>query len=569
MSSQNLDLNHQKRVSRGNTSVVVMAVCGALVIIVIAWAILAGAGGTSESISESDLHNVTRGNFTIAIPSRGELHAAQQIEIRNQLEDKASITAIVPEGKTVRKGDLLIQLADDQIIDRIKGAQDVFKTAESAFIAAEQAVEIQQSAMASELEKATLEIELSQLAKMAWAEGDLLTTRQNNDINIETAQINLVRLQDRFEDAKKLLEKGFISQDEYETDRISLIQAEATIKQAKLAKEIYEAYQYKQDKARFESAVEQNTSEYARVKQRNEAKLVGLKATVESTKFKFGIAEERLADLERQLEACTVLAPNDGLVVYASSLENSGGWRGRGDEPPPQIGSDLRPNELVMILPDTGQMVAHLKVSESLSGRIKKGQPALIFSDSMPETPISGAVDRVSVLAESGGWRDPNRRDYTVIVMLDTNEALGLKPSMRCRGEIILGDVQEALSVPIQSVFREGAIAFVYVSDGGSFEPRPVALGRSSEMEVEILNGLSEGELVLLRRPRPGERTGDLSEYATEGSPGQWKKSSPGGKPPHQAGGAKPNPGKSEHVEGADGKVLDRRDDGSVRQGTT
>lgn len=552
--------------SRGNSAVVAVVVIAVIVIVAIAWSLLGGAGGAVDGIAANELHSIQRGNFMISIPSRGELHAARQIEIRNQLEDGATITAIVPEGKTVRKGDLLIKLADDKIIDRIKGAQDTFKTTESALIAAQQAVEIQQSAMASELDKAELEIELSRLAKLAWAEGELLTTRQNNDINIETAQINLERLQGRFDDAKKLLDKGFISKDEYETDRISLIQAKAAIKQAKLAKEIYEAYQVKQDRARFESAVEQNTSEHARVKQRNEASLVGLNATVKSAAFKHEIAQERLTDLERQLEACTVLAPNDGLVVYASSLENSGGWRGRGDEPPPQIGSDLRPNELVMILPDTGQMVAHMKVGESLSGRIKKGQPALVFSDSMPEHPIQGAVDRVSVLAESGGWRDPNRREYTVIVMLDADETLGLKPSMRCRGEIILGDVEDALSVPIQAVFREGQIAFVYVPKDGGFAPRPVSLGRSSEMEVEILDGLAEGDTVLLRRPKAGETRGELPELASEGAPRKHRGPSPGGNPSHE-GRAEENNEESKHVETSDGKVFDRRDDRSVREG--
>jgi HlyD family secretion protein len=502
----------------------------------------------------------------ISIPSRGELHAAHQIEIRNQLEDGATITEIVPEGKTVREGDLLIKLADDKIIDRIKGAQDTFKTTESALVAAQQAVEIQKSAMASELDKAELEIELSRLAKLAWSEGELLTTRQNNDINIETAQINLERLLGRFEDAKKLLDKGFISKDEYEIDRISLIQAEAAIKQAKLAKEIYEAYQIKQDRARFESAVEQNTSEHLRVKQRNEASLVGLNAAVKSADFKHEIAEERLADLERQLEACTVLAPNDGLVVYASSLENSGGWRGRGDEPPPQIGSDLRPNELVMILPDTGQMVAHMKVGEALSGRIKKGQLALVFSDSMPEHPIKGAVDRVSVLAESGGWRDPNRREYTVIVMLDADESLGLKPSMRCRGEIILGDVEDALSVPIQAVFREGQIAFVYVPKDGGFAPSPVSIGRSSEMEVEILDGLTEGDTVLLRRPKAGETRGKLSELASQEAPRKQSEPSPRGNPSHE-GRAEEAGEESKKVETSDAEIYDRRDDRSVREG--
>ncbi len=39
----------------------------------------------------------------------------------------------------------------------------------------------------------------------------------------------------------------------------------------------------------------------------------------------------------------------------------------------------------------------------------------------------------------TGGWRDPNRRDYTVKVLLTEGNKLGLKPSMRCKAEIYVG----------------------------------------------------------------------------------------------------------------------------------
>ena len=206
----------------------------------------------------------------------------------------------------------------------------------------------------------------------------------------------------------------------------------------------------------------------------------------------------------------SITAPTDGLVVYASSLE-SGGWRGN-DRQPPTVGTEIRSNELIMILPDTTQMVALVKVSEALSGRITEGQPAVVFSDALPNVPIPGNVQSVSVLAEGGGWRDPNRRDYTVRILLDADTELGLKPSMRARAEIQLGEVTDALSVPIQSIFRDGRRAFVYVPAEGGFAQRAVRLGRSSELSVEIVEGLETGELVLLREPKGKEIVARLDE---------------------------------------------------------
>ncbi|MCH2160371.1 MAG: HlyD family efflux transporter periplasmic adaptor subunit [Phycisphaerales bacterium] len=508
---------------RGNAITTVLVVI-LVACLVVGWFFLSASDGASSENEGQETYTVERGDFTITIPASGELNAVRQVEVRNKLEDRAIITKIVPEGSYVRKGEVLLQIADEDIRDRIKDAQDKVKTGESSVVAAEQTLEIRQSAMQSDLDRATLDIELSQLAVQAWEEGDLVSQRQSLDLAIKTAEIDLARLESRFEQSEALVEKGFLSMDEYELDRIALIRGDAKLKEAKLAKEVYEAYQIKQDRAKLKSTVEQNIAEKARVKQRHEAEIVTLKADTESAKFRLQTSKERLDDLLVDLEECTILAPSDGLVVYASSLEGSGGWRGNNDDSPPQTGTELRPNELVMILPDTSQMIANLKVGEALSGRVSPGQPVVVYSDAKPDTPISGSVERVSVLAQGGGWRDPNRRDYTVRVLLDAEPSMGLKPSMRCRGEIKLEAVEAAISVPIQAVFRKGRAAYVHVPVTGGFAERQVQLGRASEMEVEITDGLDTGAVVLLRRPRPGEVVEVLPDV-------------PAGGPPNSAGG--------------------------------
>lgn len=509
-------------------------VIGVLAVAGIAAAGVMFAGDRGEvaeaTIDATQLHTVDRGGFDIMIPCSGELAAERQVEIRNQVEGRAVITEIVPEGSFVNAGDLLIRLADDELIDRIKDGEDQVKTAESNVISAEQTLEIRKSTMASDLEKSDLEIEIAELDLQAWREGTVVSRRQSLDLAIEKGNIEQDRLQKRFEDAKSLMEQGFIAFDEYEQDRVRLLDAKAALKEAVLAKQVYENYTIKQEEAQKESAVEQSKAEKGRVRQRHEAEIVSIEADVESARFKLQTARERLQDQRDQLEACIITAPNDGLVVYASSL--GGERRGRGDEPPPQVGTELRQNELVMILPDTTRMIANLKVGEALSGRVREGQPVIVFSDSKPDMPVPGAVLAVSVLAEGGGWRDPNRRDYTVRVLLDADPEMGLKPSMRCRGDIKLGRVDDAVNVPVQAVFRKGPLAFVYVPEEGGFGQRKIDLGRSSEMLVEVLDGLEEGESVLLRRPSPGEVVRELEMPETPSGGPRFAGGRPAGGPP-------------------------------------
>ncbi|MBZ0171361.1 MAG: efflux RND transporter periplasmic adaptor subunit, partial [Phycisphaerales bacterium] len=115
-------------------------------------------------------------------------------------------------------------------------------------------------------------------------------------------------------------------------------------------------------------------------------------------------------------------------------------------------------------------------------------------------------VESIGLLAEGGGWRDPNRREYTVRIAVDAGEhSERLKPSMRCQAEIILGSVQDAISVPVQAVFSEGPVQYVLIPAGPRFVRRPVQLGRRSDMYAEIVKGVEPGDRVLIREPLPGE----------------------------------------------------------------
>jgi HlyD family secretion protein len=451
-----------------------------------------------------DLHQVEVGSFNIVIPVSGELAAVRQVEIRNKLESRAVITEIVDEGTQVQAGDVLVRLADEDIKQRILDAEDKVKNAQSDLIAAEQNLEIKRSSRESELEKADLAIELATLALKAWEEGEVVKKREDLAIALKTAEINAARLRRKFEEAERLVEQEFLSRDQYEQDRIQMIEGDAAVRKVELEKFLYENFQIRQEEAKNRSDVEQAQAERVRVEQRNDAELIRIQADVDSRRFSLQTAKDRLADLQRQLDQCTIVAPIGGLLVYASSIQE--GRRGGGGEtPPPSVGTELRPNELVAILPDTSEMIALLKVSEALSGRIQSEQPVTVFSDSLPNIPLRGTVQSVSVLAESGGWRDPNRRDYTVRVLIEADTALGLKPAMRCRGEIMLDRVEDQPWVPIQSVFREGPIAYVHVAGDAGIEQRQVTLGRSGELQVEVKQGVEAGDRVLTRRPNPDE----------------------------------------------------------------
>lgn len=494
------------------TVIVVVAAVAALGLIALA---VAGVRGKGDKDGVTlDRYTVTRRAFDMTTTANGELEALRQVEIRSKLESSSTVVEIVPEGSLVRKGDLLVRLNADALRDEIAEEELRVETARAELIAAREALAIQQSENDSAYRQAQLAVELASLSFQQWLQGEHEQMKQDLKLGLETAEKEYNRLSERFARSEQLLAEGFYSKDQLEQDRIALDRARAELSKAELAKAIYEQYQQPKDERQRRSDLTEAEAELDRVERQNASYLASKEADLLNKQRQFDLRASKLADLNAQLAASTITAPSDGLVVYSTSMER-GGRRGN-DDGPWQIGSEVHPNELIIILPDTSQMIASVRVHESLVSRIRPGQRANVEIDALGRSLFFGDVFDIGVLAETGGWRDPNRREYTVRILLDTSgmEDSRLKPSMRCETEIVMGRVEDALAVPIQAVFSEGPLQYVFVPQGSKFVKRPVKVGRRSEQMAEIATGLEEGELVLLRQPDAGEILG--REYNDE-----------------------------------------------------
>jgi len=459
------------------------------------------AGGPDESV---DIALAQTRTFEISTIAMGELEAKQRVELRNEVERQTTIVEIVDEGSRVEQGDTLVRLNADEIKREIEEEELQLSEARLNLEAAETSYDIQLSDNAANLRKAELKVELAGLALSQWENGDKVKQLKQLTTAIEKASRDLERLEEKKTKSDQLYEKNFISYDEWKRDEIALLEAEAAHETALLDKRVYETYQLKRDHEQKLSDLEEAEQELERVKKSNQINLKNKDSARQNRAVQLARREERLAEFTTQLEACTIVAPQAGLVVYGSTAQ-SDDWRWR-SEGPISVGRQIRNNDLLITLPDTSEMIASVKVHESLAGRIKPGQPAMITIEAIGGVVITGEVESIGLLAETGGWRDPNRREYTVRILVDSGlHDEDLKPSMRCQAEIILGTVEEALAVPVQAVFSDGAVRYVMVPQGTRYVRKPVSLGRRSDLYAEISAGLSEGERVLVRDPGAGE----------------------------------------------------------------
>lgn len=467
-----------------------------------------GEGGEQDNSPASSVtrewFNVERRSFDLTVTAMGNLQASEQVEIRCAVEGKENtIVEIVPEGTRVNAGDVLLRIASDVIQESIENEQLAVAEARSEKTAADKALAIAETIAMSEKKAAGVNLDLARLELEQWRQGDLVKKRQELDLGLEKAKRNLDRADKDYKNSKTLFADKFISENDLIDDELAYIEAEAALETAKLSQEVFESFEYPKLLKQFTSDVDQAETALETTVAENDRKLEQAQSEVVEETRSLQLREQRLASLLRQFEACTILAPKDGMVVYASSL---GGRDWRDDSALGQ-GSSVYYNQLVMVLPDTTKMVASILVHEAMVPMVQPGQPVSVRIDAMADRPLTGKVKSVGVMAEDGGWWNRDLRQYRVLVDLDEAGARGvLKPSMRCLGVIRVGRIENALAVPIQAVHAEGRTKFVYVpSSGGQVEQRAVRIGRSSETLVEITEGLTDGDRVLLRAPKPGE----------------------------------------------------------------
>lgn len=449
---------------------------------------------------------VSRQSFDLTVIAAGELEAKRKIDIKCEVEGQTTIVEIIPEGTAVKAGDVLVQLAAEEIEAKIEQETLNAERALADKIAAEQALAIQESEAESNIKAAQLKLELAQLDLAKWEKGTDPQQQRERALALEKAKRNLVRYKRDLELSRQLYAEKFISQGELEDDEIRVLEAEAALETAQLEISVYASYSRPKEIKKAASDVEQAAAELVRTNHKNLSDLERLRADLISKDRTHRIRDERLTKLKEQLAKTTIRAPEDGLVVYATSV----GPGSRRAQPMAQ-GRVVRLGESLLLLPDTRQMIASLKVNEALVAQVAADQRVALTIDARPGQYIPAKVYQIGVMAEDGGWLNPDLREYVVRVDLPEGADDSLKPGMRCSGEIVIGRVEDALAVPVQAVFVEGEETFCYVRSAlRTVERRIVTMGRASESLVEITDGLSEGETVLLRRPRPDEMQAKL-----------------------------------------------------------
>jgi len=449
---------------------------------------------------------VKRGDLRISVIATGNLDSASNVTLSSNVKGQTKIISIVPEGTQAYEGMVLVKLDASVYQDNLDQQVIALKQAESLRDQAEDAVKIQQSLNESEIATAQLALELADLDLKKYKLGDYPVLKTAAESKITLAKEKLAQNKDAYAFAKRQSKKGYVNQNELEQKRVAVTTAELDLQTANLEYDVLKEFQFTRDIAEKESQAKQTKSELVREQQKAAAALNQANADYEARVLTADVEKTKHDKLVEQIAECTIIAPQSGQVIYAVSDSR------RSQERVIEEGATVDNRQAIIKLPDLSQMQVDTRIHESKIGLVEAGMPAIVKVSRKSSRFHDGYVKSVASVPNSPSWRQPDLREYTAVIYIESDESdtEGLKPGLTAEVEIISEVLQDVLKIPVHAVIARNGKHFVFINKATGPEIRRIFPGATNDVETEVREiepptadakypvGLTEGEEVIL-----------------------------------------------------------------------
>lgn len=466
----------------------------------------------AQVVPESALFDVRRGDLSIAVTENGYLKAKNNEEIKPKFRGGSQLTWLIEEGEEVEEGAILAEFDKTEIERRVADLENQLIQYEAELEAARSALAIQERDNTASIEKAELALELKQLEVERYEKGDSPNERRKKVLAFEKAASEHERAVERFEQVPELEREGFLTKIQVEEERIRLREAEINKENAQRDLELYETYTTSMERMQKASDLKDAQRELENAREKATINLKEKQARVTQKERQIDQAEEQLRQEKEQLGHHTIKAPRPGVVYY-------------GDPGRPwmrdqiKVGNNLSSGHTLFTLPDLREMQVLVQVHEADIDLVKEDMEAVVTVETHKDRTFKGVVTDIATVATSQSWTDDSNKTFRVEITMEPSD-VELRAGVTAKVEIRVEVLQGVVHVPIHAIFTEGGVHRAFVWRDGEPEERVVAVGKNNPHFVQVQEGLSEGERVLLYDPRETGvvgRSGAPEESAAEG----------------------------------------------------
>lgn len=478
---------------------------------VVGYALFGGAKEPDYSKLES--FEVQRQSISATVSATGRI--APKAEISLALKTGGKVAAIsVEKGQSVKAGDVLIRLESTDLEFELAQAHAGLSRSRAELARVMRAPRPEEIA-AAEAELARAQAEYADL--LDGADEEELAAAKAELTSAQAAYKKLLAGPDEDDVAiaKVDLERARIALEQAQSDydQVSWIGGVGALPQALALQQA--TYEYEAAKARYNKAVAGPTQAEIREAEarlaRARANLAALEknptvAQLKAAEVRLAQARSTLQDLRERpraeeiiiaqaqleqaqatfeqarlrLEETTLTAPFDGLVSAVNV----------------EIGEQVSPGTPVIGLVDASRFHIDVNVDEIDIGRLALGQPVSISLEAYRDRKIAGHVSSIAPTASTS----EGVISYVVTIEIEPTD-VPLRAGMSADAEITTDYLAEALVVPNRfvRVDRQSGKAFVDRLKDGLISRVEIKTGIRNEIYSQVLEGLEEGDKVVLR----------------------------------------------------------------------
>lgn len=203
--------------------------------------------------------------------------------------------------------------------------------------------------------------------------------------------------------------------------------------------------------------------------------------------------EAKIQKMLTGLQSLKVTAPQNGMLVYYSN------WNGK-----VKPGSTVNTwNPIIASIPDLSEMISKTYVNEIDISKVKKGQEVTITVDAFAEKLIRGEIVTVANIGQQQSGSDA--KVFEVEIKVNKTDSM-LRPAMTTSNRIKIKELSNVVFIPLEAVFTEESIQYVFLKEGGSIIKKQIETGEASEEYIVVTKGLEEGQEISMIAPEDAEK---------------------------------------------------------------
>ena len=196
----------------------------------------------------------------------------------------------------------------------------------------------------------------------------------------------------------------------------------------------------------------------------------------------------KIQKMQTGLKSLNVTAPQNGMLVYYSN------WNGK-----IKPGSTINTwNPIIASIPDLTEMISKTFVNEIDISKVKEGQEVTISIDAFSDKAIKGKIISVANIGQQQSNSDA--KVFEVEIKVIDKDSM-LRPAMTTSNRIKINELKEVLYIPLESVFTQDNVQYVFLKKAGSITKQQIETGEASEEYIVVIRGIEVDNEISLIAP--------------------------------------------------------------------